>query len=92
MSTVNCSISPVRLYIYIYQIYISVFDDSTVWRFDYRNYGKKRDVNGHAKKDTISKSQNADIKANLKGTANLHKESIKRTCTKVFNQILKACT
>ena len=38
----QCSFSPNG------EVLIAVFDDSTVWRFDYRNYAKKRDLNGQS--------------------------------------------
>jgi len=38
----QCSFSPNG------DVLIAVFDDATVWRFDYRNYAKKREMNGHA--------------------------------------------
>ena len=36
----QCSFSPNG------DVLIAVYDDSTVWRFDYRNYARKREVNG----------------------------------------------
>ena len=36
----QCSFSPNG------DVLVAVFDDATVWRFDYRNCGKKRESNG----------------------------------------------
>jgi len=50
----QCSFSPNG------EIIIAVFDDATVWRFDYRNYGRKKEkilekveVNGFSKKEEV---------------------------------------
>lgn len=57
-----------KLFVNIFTIFL-VFDDATVWRFDYRNYGRKKEkllekveMNGFSKKEEVPESTpNADI-------------------------------